>query len=254
MQIQKNGKLYKDRHHTEDITSILLSNPSLVLFKPCEIAPDVTLRDVFHLLAQNLDFFDLLFPTNCKEIVNTGLECVKIKTESKTSESESDSEFSIVHLEVYWRLQLEFLDDVAQTKYAPLEFIPLPSGQVQVKQKGKSIIVKESNRTLSGLSNPNFHGCDVQGTGLGLDLTELKDIIDLPVTLNNRNVNFEQVDINDRRTEELVQVDFTLIQILAAIVWELSFFGTPAQKTTFIAKQSELIARVSNQAQPNAVC
>ena len=244
MQIQKTGKLYKDHDNTEDITSIVLSNPSLVLFKPCEIAPDVTLRDVFHLLAQNLDFFDLLFPTNCKEIVNTGLEFVKIKRESK----------SIVHLEVYWRLQLEFLDDVAQTKYAPLEFIPLPSGQVQVKQKGESIIVKESNRTLNGLSNPKFHGCDAQGTSLGLDLTELKDIIDLPVTINNRNVNFEQVDINDRRTEELLQVDFTLIQILAAIVWELSFFGTPAQKTAFIAKQSELIARVSNQAQPNAVC
>src|SRR5665648_315079 len=231
MEIQKGGNLYDKGNN---ITAVVQSNPSLVLFKPCGIQVGVTLRDVFRLLAQNLNFFDLLLPTHCKDIVTSGLECKTIELDSCEYESE------ILYLEVYWRLQLEFHDDVGKSRYVPFECTPLPSGEVRVTRKGESTIVKETTRTLSNLSRASFHGSDADGNELGLDMTELEDIIDLPVRLKS-TTDFKQTDINDLCTEESVQVDFTLIQILFAIVWELSFFGTPAQKTTFIAKQSELI-------------
>jgi hypothetical protein len=175
------------------------------LFEECGLAPDATLKDVLLLLDTELDAFDAVFGHRLKEIVEEGLR----GPEPKKPAFEIKTEY----LELYWWLKLQTSD-------------------------GKT--------SLLGTAFPMFHGLGKileaddgpykkgERTPYALDFLSAKSLAGLPLKLKNEaKVGADSLDDFMVPYSVALKADrapMTLGQIIQGIVFELSFWGAPADR------------------------
>jgi hypothetical protein len=171
---------------TKDITDRALTK----LFEPCELAEDVTLRDVFLLIKRDLKMYTVIINNWVEEFVEEAFT----KPDGDFYSDDDDVEY----LELYWFLE-DYNDD-PEDKY------------------------------LVGNIRPDFYGIGTcadwgdEPCPFSLMFTPVNEIIDLPLRLAPSLVIYEW--LGDKKGE-YKNPQFSLGQILEAIIWELSFCGPP---------------------------
>lgn len=161
--IQKNGKLF-DLETAKDVTH----HAPTLLFEPCRLDEDVTLKDIFLLIQHHIDVFEKILGNWCREFT----------TEALSTPSQVED---LLYLELYYTLQVE-------------------------------------DGALEGINHPNFHGVG-QDSPYSLSFLPLNKLADLPVKLGPAQIE-----------QSSYPTLYTLGNILNGILWELSFYGPPAQR------------------------
>ena len=187
--------------------------------KDVEFADDVTLNDVFEFVARDVDVADIIF-TNCwiKDYVE---EWKRIKEENLQPDIEEDQDQLIEYLELYW---------------------------------GPELSEYEGRVDIDGVDRADFHGIGFElskdqedGMGWkkgeritwGIDFSSLKDILHLPVRLNENFVIYDDwmkyKDVPNFNFKDLPRLidckrSFTLEQAIQGVMWELSFYGVNSEK------------------------
>ena len=88
---------------------------------------------------------------------------------------------------------------------------------------------------------PSLHVCGVgepdEGglTHYGIDMTPVSEIVNLPVRIRPRMEIFD-----DRKKVAEVPCEFTLLDVLGEIYWEISFFGSPTMRDEKVAELEEM--------------
>lgn len=209
LELKKGGKLVKEtwnknkrKLEEKDISKEAFAH----LFERCRFQEGLKLRDVFLLLQKNMDTLAVILGNWCAEIVEEGLS----KRKPKKSKDR----------------QIEYLELKSSGEYFP------------------DIDKKEGNThpELSGLEFPSFDGQGYaakkdtyehgqlylkkgQRQSYAIEWSPVYEIIDLPVKLNTE---FEITEIKKKfKHIATFSINYTLGQILYAIIWELSFLGSP---------------------------
>lgn len=170
----------------------------------------VTLKDIFLFLRKNIDYFDLILGNWCKEIVEEGLS---------TDGPEKDKD--IQYLEIY-----------------------------------KQIFI--TDESTEGLSRADFHGIgyeNEEGETIpwGLMLSSSQNLINIPTQLCTtvKIYRDDEEQINGSQPVLILKnVSFTLFEILYAIIWELSFLGSPKMRKQAV---KEIDSRVDSIKEKNEV-
>ena len=184
------------------------------LFETCELAPDVTLKDIFQLLNTELDLFDAVIGNWCKEIVTEGL-----------TQPEKPYDLSVYNPD-----QIEYLE---------LRFTP------EYDNDGDN-----TKDYLNGLCRPDFSATGVvlqdehehykKGERIpwSISFTPANELINIPVKLAKDMVIYEGI-LKTKVTDlpkQLAVFDnpqYTLGNILYGIIWEMSFHGGPNSRNDF---------------------
>lgn len=93
------------------------------------------------------------------------------------------------------------------------------------------------------LTSTSFHGVGKDGTKYALDLSPLNDIAHLPVKLNE---NLEVVEY-EKGKEIIVfkcKKEFSLLEVLDAIYWEVGFFGNIKERDNMIDTLKERVEEI----------
>lgn len=198
----------------KDVTEYALS----YLMEECVLDDDVTLRDIFLILQRDLSIYKMLIGNWVDEIVAEGLS-------GKPFEGDPE-DCKIDYLELYWEMAVKI---------------------------GKK-------PSFSGYLFPQFHGWgtwtdkifpnqpdDYKG-GIAVGLTPTYELIDIPVKLRptatvtiSKNYRQKNDDI-----QEYVNPEYSLFQILYAIIWELSFFGKPESRDKKMSGFKETIQMIKD--------
>lgn len=203
--LKKGGKLFakkweydeeKDEggHVYKDITS----NAPYFLNEKLVLEDDVTLRDVFLLIREHQDFFDIFINNWVDEIVAEGLDNPPMLD---TGEQRID------FLECYWHLAVDVKrGDMWGNRFPDFHGITLKKNSTEVE------------------------------TNWGLSFSPAYTLIDLPLKLNGEmNIWDDSLDRLDRKPEEwsLLKIknpEYTLGGVLYGIIWELTWHGPPSDR------------------------
>lgn len=236
LEIRKGGKLIETKwiydkvakqgaYHDIDRTDQAIRN----LFEVCELAPDVTLKDIFLLLNSEIDIFDAVIGNWCKEIVTEGLTA---------PEKPYD-------LNVY---------DPEQIEYLELRFTP------EYESDGDG-----TEDYLQGFTRPDFGGTGVElrndgdqehyskGDRIpwGISFTPANELINIPVRLAKDVAIYEGILKSKsgqmpNKLAEFKNPSFTLGQILEGIIWEMSFHGGPDKRDAFNKDLRETVDKIKS--------
>lgn len=184
------------------------------LFEPCELASDVTLKDIFELLNTELALFDAVIGNWCKEIVTEGLT-----QPGKPYDLTKYDPEQIEYLELRYTPEYELYDGVD---------------------------------SCHGFHRPDFGGTGVelQNDGdqehfskgeripWGISFTAANDLINIPVRLSDTFAIYEGILRSKdgelpKKLIEFKNPTYTLGGILEGIIWEMSFHGGPDKRDTF---------------------
>lgn len=185
-----------------------------LLFDVCELAPDVTLKDIFQLLNTELDLFDAVIGNWCKEIVTEGL-----------TQPEKPYDLSVYNPD-----QIEYLE---------LRFTP------EYDHNGDG-----TEDYLQGFCRPDFGGTGIElqaehehykkGERIpwSISFTAANDLINVPVKLAKDVVIYEGIlkckrGAMPQKLVEFKNPSYTLGNILQGIIWEMSFHGGPSSRNDF---------------------
>ena len=194
------------------------------LFEQCQLAPDVTLKDIFELLNSDIDVFDAVIGNWCEEIVTEGL--------TQPAKPYDLSKY-----------------DPEQIEYLELRYTP----EYDLDGDNKDVFY--------GFHRPDFGGVGVvlQNDGdqdhykkgeripWGVSFSKANDLINITVKLSDKFVVYEgimkwdKVSKDNKKLAEFNNPTYTLGGILEGIIWELSFHGGP-DKRNYMHK--ELLERV----------
>ncbi len=195
------------------------------LFEPCQLADDVTLRDIFELMNTELQVFDAVLGNWCEEIVTEGL--------TQPAKPYDLSKY-----------------DPEQIEYLELRYTP------------EYDLDGDDKNAFYGFHRPDFGGTGVvlQNDGdqehykkgeripWGVSFSKANDLINIPVKLSDKFVVYEGImkwdkskGPGDRKLAEFENPSYTLGGILEGIVWEMSFHGGPEKRNEF---HKELLDRV----------
>lgn len=180
------------------------------LNESCTIQKGVVLRDIFLILKKNLEIYDLFFGNWCKEIVEEGLK--------KTKKKESGIDF----LELYWMLYSE---------------------EIYTKEK-----------LLTGNIIPQFHGIgrarkneDFYKKGdiinWGVSLSKANELAHLPLKFNKK-IQIADLEQRDPMDVEAYDLQYSLMHVMYAIIWELSFHGGPEKREAFSSQLRESVKSI----------
>ena len=203
------SKRKKPGYSTTDVTD----RAHKLLFEPVTLDDDVALRDIFLILQRELDFYNTLFGNWCKEIVNEAFSPAENNQKPLTEDG-------MQYLEVFWLI-------------------------TEGKHKEKM--------SLSGHHFPAFHGWGIwdDGTegGFGVEFTPVYQLLDYPVKLNNDMIIYDEVPgKTSESTRTYNDITYTLGHVLYAIIWELSFFGSPTMRD---AQSVEIFGAISEMKNKN---
>ena len=194
------------------------------LFEQCQLAPDVTLKDIFELLNSDIDVFDAVIGNWCEEIVTEGL--------TQPAKPYDLSKY-----------------DPEQIEYLELRYTP----EYDLDGDNKDVFY--------GFHRPDFGGVGVvlQNDGdqdhykkgeripWGVSFSKANDLINIPVKLADKFVVYEgimkwdKVSKDNKKLAEFNNPTYTLGGILEGIIWELSFHGGPDKRNDM---HKELLERV----------
>lgn len=211
--IKKGGVIIREKHNEapKDVTDEALFH----LMENVKLDENVTLRDIFLILQRDMGVYTCIINNWVDDIVEEGLS-------GKKSEPTED-DYEIDFLELYWNMTAEIGKDP--------EF--------------------------DGFTFPEFHGWgtwpessfnnqpeEYKG-GIGVEFTPSYDLIDLPLKLrDNAQLNVNKDYYHDKEPKIYKNPEYSLLHILYAIIWELSFFGCPkirCEKSKHIFDVSEQI-------------
>jgi len=104
---------------------------------------------------------------------------------------------------------------------------------------------------LTGNDVPSFHGVDVEATGempYSLILDNPALLLDLPVKLGPIQLSDSQTMAEDGLANyTFPEPDYTLGNIIAGVVEELTFFGSPQAREQAKAEMNEKVERITKQ-------
>lgn len=197
------SKLKKPTHVTTDVTE----KAHHFLFETAKIEDDVTLRDIFLILQRHLGFYDDLLGNWCEEIVTEAFSLPE-------DQQQETGEGKMQYLELYWMFT-ESKED-------------------------------KDRKSLSGFHFPSFHGWGTweDGTegGFGVAFTPLYHLLDYPLKLNQEITIYDDIGRMPKPPRVYHEATYTLGHILYGIIWELSFFGSPAMRD---GQREELLGMVT---------
>lgn len=209
LEIRPGGKLFatywiydkaaqRGVYEVRDVTKHALR----LLFEKCELAPDVTLRDILLLLNSDLAVFNAVLGNHCEALVKEGL--------SPTTEALSELE----SLELYWH-------------------------------------ISAYNDQFSGYTFPAFHGVGRpneagERTYYAIEMTPVNQMAHIPLKLNPA-FHIYEVDPDNGKDEEyhFKNAEYSLGHILHGILWELSFFGPPEKRDSFVEEVNRRVEEIS---------
>jgi hypothetical protein len=164
---------------------------------------NVTLRDLFNIMDSNVDLW--------MKMTGNGLLPDYMEEFHAINQSSGDLGFS--YIELYW------ITDLGDYEKCGIDTMEISIGISGI----------DSSKKVDENGIPNKYG---------LDFLELSDIIDIPIRLNDK---FEIYDNNDYEDPIInAKKQFTVIEVFWAIIWELTFYGTPKERN---ATREELIVR-----------
>lgn len=231
LRLCKNGRLIKTEWNPdkEDYESSDVTDQAIrLLFEACELADDVTLKDIFLLLNTELQIFDSIFGNWCEEIVTYGLQN---KGKVHTGEYDPDA---IEYLELYQTWGTE------KFKGEPPSFY----GNIFPQFHGIGFVLKEDDK----------QGWPKKGerTPWSICLSDILDLVNLPVKLNTEIEIYEDDYTADPRQGyksllKITGVSYGLGQILFGILWELSFHGSPADSKKVSESLKEMVKEIKEK-------
>jgi hypothetical protein len=205
LKIEKNGRLLRTNDEIgaepEEVYSL-----APCLMEETVLADDLVLRDIFLLVHKNMDFCADALGRWTEEITLEGL-----KKTRKKKKAEPYSDASIEYLEVYWEIEASTFHQESSISGLFPEF----GGRGSWYRK---IGAKKHKKQYGGIC---------------ISLTPANQLAPYPLKLN-RTVSVYRTNYD--KLEFLQEPLFTgvgsvtLLQILYAIYWELSFYGSPRQR------------------------
>lgn len=226
LKIEKGGYLFRVDRETQKTKVNLKAIDSIApyLMEETVLADGLILRDVFLLVEKHVDFCATVFGCWTKEITLEGLK----KTRKKRG-PEADNEPSIEYLEVCWEIEASTLHQESSISGLFPEF----GGRGSWNEK---IGAKKHKKQYGGIS---------------LSLTPANQLAPYPLKLN-RTVSVYSTNYDNLKASHDPLVagigSFTLLQILYAIYWELSFHGSPRQRRYKLRALQEMVASVKAKA------
>lgn len=243
LQIRKNGKLVQTKwvydeekeqgsYQEFDITDQAISK----LFEVCELAPDITLKDIFLLLNTELDIFDTIIGNWTKEIVTEGL------TQPEKPYVKDDE--AIEYLELKLSLEYDMNYD-----------------------NGKNILNGPTRLDFGGVGferekDKFFDWVDADGspviefpkgyrTPWSVWATPANELINIPVKIDNKLTITEEIWTDDGIKQGVTHTFsnplITLGNILYSILWELSFNGPPVKRDAFVKELKETVDNIKKE-------
>jgi hypothetical protein len=99
-----------------------------------------------------------------------------------------------------------------------------------------------------------FHGIGIDSNGSTINYSvsynPMWELVDLPVKLNKTFDVYEPLNLDGvyKKPEKLLTStrEFTLLEVLDAIYWDISFMGGPEENAEFIDQMSERIDQIEN--------
>lgn len=184
------------------------------------LADDLVLRDIFLLVYKNMDFCAAVLGHWTEEITLEGL-----KKTRKNKKTEAFGDASLEYLEVYWETEVSTFHQESSTSGLFPEF----GGRGSWNEKTGA----KKHKKLYG--------------GICISLTPANQLAPYPLKLNRTasvyRINYDKLELpQDPLFTGLRSA--TLLQILYAIYWELSFFGSPRQRQYKLRSIKETIARI----------
>jgi hypothetical protein len=180
-------------------------NAIRLLFEPCDLAQDITLKDIFLLLNTELKIFDAVLGNWCEEFVKEGLS-----GEGKPYTGEYNPE------------EIEYLQ---LSKYMWIDS-DLSYGLERPDFGGVGFELKEEWDGWSKGDRISY----------GISFSPTQDLINLPVKLDRTLIIYNENPASGRYHETIAEyenITFTLGDILNGIIWEISFNGGPEKKADF---------------------
>lgn len=187
----------------------------MCLRSACEIEEGTTLRDIFNIVDQ----YKLL-----KTVISHYAWCHQIdefhaQAKEPYSYKDENSDEKIDYLEVLWHTDHQQYDD----------------------------------ETTFGIST-EFHGVGTMAgepTCFSVSCTPMQDLADLPIKLN-KQVKIYSVWKLGKRVKEFPQEMitatncFSLLEVLDAIYYDISFYGGPAENREFVEEMKETVEGIKN--------
>lgn len=184
--------LEKGQYVTENVTEYAPTK----MFEACTLADDVTLRDVFLLLRCSMTLYKAIIGNWVEEIVTEGLD------KPPTGAFCCGGDDRIDYLELCWQIEYD-----------------------------------RAECWLAGNIRPDFHGVgpwpmeankDSVAGPCSVAFMPANEIIDLPLQLSPELLIYPTIrEHHDFEQQRFFGPEFSLGQILYAIIWELSWFGPP---------------------------
>jgi|SRR5581483_223364 len=187
------------------VTSEVTNTAPALLFEYCDLAEDVTLKDIFLLLNTHLDIFDSILGNFCKAIV----------TEALTGPEPVKDTIEIEYLELYKVYHVNFEDKETYGGAHPY------FGGIGFEEK--------EDRYDSGGNLMQLKG---QRINWGVSFSKPSYLAQYPVKLNRQLKFYDDTSGSPTAFQEIACYDgisYTLGDILYGILWELSFYGNPAE-------------------------
>ena len=190
--IKKNQVIYNSyNEEPEDITEHILFH----LMEPTKLDDDITLKDIFILMENNIDILQGIIGNWIDEIVQEGLH----KEQKPYSNQYNKDELE--YLELYKHYDIDE-----------------PDGFGHINFHGVGFILQEEHEYMKEGDRINW----------SLSFSAPNDIINIPLKLNN-NIKIYKDDKVLAETKSDSSL-YTLIEIFYHIIWELSFHGSPSNR------------------------
>tara|TARA_Y100000034_G_scaffold136330_1_gene212235 strand:+ start:8791 stop:9609 length:819 start_codon:yes stop_codon:yes gene_type:complete len=208
-------KLIANEH--DDLKCTLLEGPQNIwaLREPCEIEEGVTLNDIFCIVARNEEL---------KTFLKHYSKCRLINDYHERALDPPEDTSGLKYLEIGWECRLWKVDE----DNPDLELWTDVCGRGPKESEDMPDVADEAG--------------DIR---YGIDLTPVNKLAGLPIVLN------QEVYINvmdGDKTEALpARREFTLLDVLDALYWEISFFGSEEDKVDAKERLSETADEIAKQ-------
>jgi hypothetical protein len=199
--LKKGGKLVGHKDGEKRMRDRTKAAPSH-LFDHCELADDVTLRDVFLLLNRHLKFFDLVFGN-------------WFKRDPKTD----DTDF------------VELYCDIAEHDYGK-KYPASTSGFRHLFFDGVGELKKDFEDGSAKKKGDTIR--------FAIELTEPWKLMPYPIILRKTIEIRRELSKKNEVVATFRNPEFTLGDILYGIIWELSFYGPPEKAQKFAQSLNQM--------------
>ncbi|MEM4379309.1 MAG: hypothetical protein QXL01_01300 [Thermoplasmatales archaeon] len=225
--LKKNGVLEytewvydESQDRGEYVTKIVPKDEILAhLFDTCELDVNVTLRDIFQLVADNELIFSAIMP-----------RCY-VSPYLKESQKPAEKETEIEYLELYTDLSLSNTKyEVDKPRFVQGLFLPQFHGIGKILEQDDDTGYKKGDRISWSLS-----------------YQPVSNLLDLPVKIRDCVCVYDDIDWEKKYPNIEATPVYTLLQIIYGIFWEISWYGSPEEAKL----QGQIVLDIAKDAKEN---